>query len=83
MGVGGGELLHVHVPTTNSRPVSSQLAVQLSAQGNSTRATMLNSIYGMLSLLFHCSLSQCPSAFVPQSNTEATTMGLGVVFVHG
>ena len=46
-----------------------QLAVRLAAQGNSTKATMLNSIYGRL-------VRANAHAFIARSISEATTMDL-------
>ena len=47
-----------------------QLAVRLAAQGNSTKATMLNSIYGRLSL----SLVRANAhAFLARSHNAKTT----------
>ena len=50
-----------------------QLAVRLAAQGNSTKATTLNSIYGRLSLLL---VRANARAFIARSISEATTMDL-------
>ena len=50
-----------------------QLAVRLAAQGNSTKATTLNSIYGKLSLLL---VRANAHAFIARSISEATTMDL-------
>ena len=50
-----------------------QLAVRLAAQGNSTKATMLNSIDGRLSLLL---VRANAHAFIARSNSEVTTMDL-------
>ena len=47
-----------------------QLAVRLQAQGNSTKATMLNSIYGRLSFLL---VRANARAFIARSISEATT----------
>ena len=49
-----------------------QLAVRLAAQGNSTKATMLNSIYGRLSLLL---IRANARAFLARSH-NAKTMDL-------
>ena len=50
-----------------------QLAVRLAAQGNSTKATTLNSIYGRLRLLL---VQANARAFIARSISEATTMDL-------
>ena len=50
----------------------SPLAIQLAAQANSTWAAMLNSIYGMQSLLLVCANAR---AFMAHYNT-ATTIDL-------
>ena len=51
----------------------SQPAARLAAQANSTQATMLNSIYGRLSLLLVWTNAR---AFMAHSNTVTTTMDL-------
>ena len=48
-------------------------AVRLGAQGNSTKATTLNSIYGRLSLLL---VRANARAFIARSISEATTKDL-------
>ena len=53
--------------------IFAQLAVQLVTQGNSTKATMLNSIYGRLSLLL---VRANAHVFIARLISEATTMDL-------